>query len=155
MKGTTFNFIFLSFLLASSLTIMPLPSWGIWFHPAWVELVLCFWVLYLPQRFNLFYAWVIGLILDMLVGSILGLHALLFTLIAYVIKRFYQQIHMFPRWQQGVIIFIILALYQIILFWLQAIIGQPHSLSLFWISPLISMLLWPLIANLLQHYAKT
>lgn len=146
--------IFLSLFVASCLTIISLPTTLDWFHPPWVEIVLCFWILYLPQRFNVIYAWLIGLLMDALLSTTLGLHALAFVLMAYVIKKLYQQIRMFPRWQQGLSICLLLLIYRIILFWILTIVGQKPVLSFFWFPPLLSLLCWPLIASFLKPYAR-
>ena len=68
--------IAISVMIALVLTIIPLPEWGEALRPAWVALVVFYWVLALPERFNIGWAWLTGLLLDALTGSLLGAHAL-------------------------------------------------------------------------------
>ena len=64
--------IALSFLAAFMLTAMPLPDWALPWRPAWIAMVLVYWCMALPERVGVITGWVIGLILDVMHGSILG-----------------------------------------------------------------------------------
>jgi len=74
-SGKTFFVIGISLLMSLVLTILPLPAWASWWRPQWVFLVLIFWMLTLPYRVGLGVAWIMGLIVDLLLGTTLGLHA--------------------------------------------------------------------------------
>ena len=57
----------------------------------------------------------VGLFLDILTGSILGLHALLFVFITYICQRFFYQFRVAPVLQQSVILFFLFFVFKIIL----------------------------------------
>jgi len=79
--------IMASCLLGFALTIMPLPEqWANW-RPEWLALTLIHWGLLLPRKISLIFAWVVGLLVDAVYGSILGLHAFGFTLVLFMVLR--------------------------------------------------------------------
>ena len=57
---------------------------GLWLvPPQWAVLVLLFWVMTAPEAVGMVSAWVAGLLVDSLTGSLLGQHALTYVLIAW------------------------------------------------------------------------
>ena len=144
--------IFATLFIAFVFSIIPPPLWAIWFKPAWVEMVVFFWALYLPERFNLIVAWFIGLILDVLTNIPLGEHAATLTIATYFIKKFHQQLVLFPLWQQTCVMSFILLMHQFLLFLLQYFTGQ--STWLIWTPPLLNLILWPFFVNILKKSIK-
>lgn len=138
--------IVLSLVLASVLAIVPLPHWLVLWRPEWVALVLVYWVIALPHRVGLISAWAIGLLFDVLKGTLLGLNALVFTLFAYIGVTLYQRLRMFTQLQQSAIILMLIATGQLIIFWVQTATGQNTADNLgFVISSFTSALIWPLV----------
>ncbi len=87
-----YRIIYGSFFVALVLTVFPLPIIVNAFRPDWMILIIFYWVLALPHRVSVFHAFVLGLLLDLLLGSILGMHALLFSVLAYAVSINYQRI---------------------------------------------------------------
>jgi rod shape-determining protein MreD len=133
-----------SFGIALGLDLMPLPHWLAYWRPDWLALVLIYWGMALPDRVGLGTAWLLGMLLDVLTGTILGAHALALVLIAYVVQRFYLQLRAFPVWQQSFFLLFLLALYQLPLIWLLAL-GAQHQPILAWQTIISGSLMWPLI----------
>src|SRR5688572_13750927 len=90
------------------LTLFPLPNWAEVLRPAWVQLVLIYWVMTLPGSVGLFTGFVFGLIMDIALGSLLGQHALGLSLVSYIVIKNHQRLRLYPLIQQGVIIMFIL-----------------------------------------------
>ncbi|MFP6780976.1 MAG: rod shape-determining protein MreD, partial [Gammaproteobacteria bacterium] len=93
-----------SFVAAFMLTALPLPERVVAWRPAWVALVLSYWCLALPQRIGVVIAWVIGLLLDVMHGSLLGQHAFGLSVVAYVVVIYHQQIRVYPLFRQAFVI---------------------------------------------------
>jgi rod shape-determining protein MreD len=144
--------IWLTLLIALALDVLPLPGWVIWLRPSWVLLVLMYWALIMPYRVAVGYAFVVGLLLDLLQGSLLGLHALPFVLIIYVVAKAHKILKVFPMRQQMLVVFFLLLIEKIIIFAVQGFIGQLPSSWLYWLSILISTLLWPWVVILLHDW---
>lgn len=143
--------IIISFILAFILSLVPLSDGFALFRPQWIALVVIYWEITLPQKVGLGTAWVLGLLLDSLYGSLLGEHALALCVIAYFANRFHRQIRMFHLAQQSLIVFILVAIYQALLLWIQGVIGQLMHPYWAWVSVLMSMFVWPLVFFLLRH----
>lgn len=146
-----FLVIISSFIIALLISILPLPNWLNILWPQWVVLVVIYWVLALPHRVNLVIAWLLGLVLDGLYGSLLGEHALALTLVAYLVDRFHRQMRMYPILQQAICIFGLIFIYQLILIWIQGMLGLlTTDFYFFWASALTSMLFWPWVFTILR-----
>jgi rod shape-determining protein MreD len=100
---------------------------------------------------NIGIAWVIGLFLDLLTGTVLGVHALGLCLVAYLMVKFraWMQIHTF--WHQFLIMITLLIIYKIVIFLIEGLSG--HFVEWYYgISVLTSALIWPPLFYLLQGY---
>lgn len=142
--------ILTTLLIALILALLPMPDWTMWLRPAWVLIVLIYWAITAPDRVNVGVAWMTGLVVDVLNGSLLGEHALAFTIVIYFVSRIYIRIRMFPMMQQGLSIFIFVLLYQFVLYCIQGFIGELPRSHLYWLSSLTSMLLWPWLFVLMR-----
>ena len=138
-------------LVAFLLVLLPMPSWTIWLRPDWVLLVLIYWAMFSPDRVNVGIAWMMGIFLDVLKGTLLGEHALALTIVIYIVSRMSNRLRMYPLLQQGFSIFILVLLYQFILFCIQGFLGQLPITWLYWSSSFMSLLLWPWVFNILRQ----
>jgi rod shape-determining protein MreD len=135
--------------MAMGLALVPLPHWLAVWRPDWLALVLIYWCMAIPDRVGMGTAWVLGLLLDVLTGTILGLHALALVLIAYLVQRFYLQLRAFPVWQQSFILLFLLTIYQLPLFWLSGW-GARRDPALAWQAIISGSLVWPWIFALMR-----
>ena len=150
--------IALTFVVAMVLAIVPLPDsvpieLG-YLRPQWVVLVLIYWVIALPGRVGILVAWSIGLIVDVLLGSLLGQHGVAFILVAYIASSLYQRLRMFSLWQQSLIVFAIVGLNQLINFWIESIVGIGDWNMWYLLSSVVSALLWPSVFLLLRYLRR-
>ncbi|MFT6915127.1 MAG: rod shape-determining protein MreD [Motiliproteus sp.] len=146
--------ILLSFMLALILTEIPMPEVFEWGRPQWVALVLIYWVAALPHRVGPWYGWMIGLLLDILQGSLLGIHALSLALIATIISALHRRFRMYPLWQQALLVLIMVGIYQQLLNWGQALQGAHSDSLLFLLPSLVSAFIWPWVFVLLRSIRR-
>jgi len=146
--------IVLSFVVALMLTALPMPAWAALWRPAWVALVLVYWCMAAPRYAGIMMGWVLGLFLDVLAGTLLGQHALALAVVAFIVHRFHRQVRVLPFWQQGVSVFGLVFLYQVLILWITGIRGMPVLASAYWSSPLVSMLLWPWVFIVLRDVRR-
>lgn len=143
-----------TFLLALVLEILPLPAWVQWLQPAWVVLAVIFWVVAAPAQVGLVSVFIVGILLDLLMGSLLGEHALLLVLIAYLTMHNQARICLSPFLHQSVMIFIWMVLYQLFLFWINTLRGGGYWSMALLLPALTTAILWPWMCQLLSVYAQ-
>jgi rod shape-determining protein MreD len=143
-------FIFLTIIIAFLLTLLPMPGWAIWLRPSWVLMVLIYWTIANPEQVNVGIAWMIGILLDVLQGTLLGEHALAMTIVIYFVVRMVSRLRMYPLMQQGLSIMVLVLVYQSILFCIQGFLGSMPQSWMYWSSSLTSMLLWPWVAGIMR-----
>lgn len=139
-------------LIGFVLQIFPLPLWLIWYRPAWVLLILMFWLIALPSRVGVLVALVVGLLLDLLQGTLLGQHALVFTVIAYYLLHFHSQIGGFRVWEQLLLVAVTTAFYVGVQIWVMALAGMPHEVWRYSGIVVITILFWPWVRFLLEDF---
>lgn len=142
--------ILTTLFIALVLALLPMPDWTIWLRPAWVLMVLIYWAMMVPMRVSVGLAWFMGLIVDLLNGTLLGEHALAYTIVIYFVTRLYLRLRMSPILQQGISILVFVFMYQFILYCIQGFIGELPPSYLYWLSSVTSMLLWPWLFVLLR-----
>lgn len=140
----------LTFLAAIALTIVPLPHWAVWLRPMWVPMLLITWVMLKPEWAHIGIAFVVGLFLDVLLGTIMGEHALALSFVCYFVARFHHNLKLFPISQQALVVFLLLFCYQFIGFWIQHFVSHAAGTWWYWLPILPSALLWPLLFWMMQ-----
>ena len=135
--------IVLTLAAAIVLSLLYLPPLLDVLRPYWVALVIIYWCLETQDRITLGMAFAIGLLLDLLSGSLFGLHALSLVILVYLVTRFRARIRFFPPWQQALSIFALLLNDRIILLWIIILRGDPMPDLSFWLPPVVGTLLWP------------
>ena len=153
-RGGGIIIIGLSILVALVLTLIPLPDWATSLRPEWLALVLLYWTMALPHRVGIGTAFGCGLLLDVLRGAVLGQHALALVLIIYLTLKVYQQIRVYPMWQQALSITGLLLLYQVMILWVNGIMDVPSRGWTFWLPTFTSTLMWPWIYLLLRDVRR-
>ncbi|BDM63100.1 rod shape-determining protein MreD [Shewanella sp. NFH-SH190041] len=146
----------LTMLLGLMFQIMPLPDVVEAWRPDWLLLVLIYWAMALPYRYNILTAFVFGVALDVLLGATLGIRALAFSLVIYVVVLHFQRLRNFPVWQQSCVVALLVSFYHLVVFWAEFIMDGAHfSLTLFF-PALSSLLLWHwvflILRRLRRHY---
>jgi rod shape-determining protein MreD len=140
-----------SYLLALILTIWPLPAWAEAFRPAWVPLVTLYWCFWLPERMGVIVAFLAGLLVDTLSGTLLGEHALALVLVAWAALWMHLQVRVFPWWQQCVVVALILALNAFVLFWVDGMLGYTLGVGTRMLPVLVSAAIWPWLLQVLSR----
>lgn len=133
---------------------MPLPIGIDEYRPNWALLVLIYWALALPNRVNVLFAWFIGFIIDVLLGSVLGVNAFATALVVYVSANNFQKIRNFSLWQQSLIVGLFIALYHLSVFWIQRVVLDV-DFSMSYLKPVLtSAPIWPVVFLLLRKIRR-
>jgi rod shape-determining protein MreD len=137
------------------LSQMPLPSMLVWWRPEWVAMIVIYWVMALPNRFGIGMAWVSGLALDILKGSLLGMNALSLTTIAFLTLILHRRLRMYPLWQQALMVLVLVGINQLIFHWIQSLTGSTGDTLIFLLPAVVSAILWPWVFVVLRGIRRT
>ena len=144
-----------TFVAAFILVSIPSPDWADQFRPDWVSLVLIYWCLATPQRVGVGTGWTVGLMLDVLYGSLLGQQALAKTIIAFLTIKLHLRVRMFPPWQQALFIFILLIIDHLVVMWIKGMTEQPPEVLSRWTPIVVGMVVWPWVFMFLRKVRRT
>jgi rod shape-determining protein MreD len=151
---TGFFRVAITILLALLFAIVELPQAIEPARPKLLLLFVIYWSLSTPRLMGLSLAWLCGLAIDLLMSPILGQHALAFLLVAYLTHKFQLRIRIFPIWHQTLTVFMLLALYEFLIFWIDGIIGPAVTTWMRWLPVVSSTLLWPVIVAVLDTWTR-
>ncbi len=147
-------FIGITLLIALILSIMPLPLELKAFRPDWLALVIIYWTMALPHKVNIGVAWILGFVLDILLGTVLGVHALAMSLIIYITGSNFQKLRNFSLLQQAAIIFVFLVLYHFVIFWANRFLIKVDFSIEYLYPALTSSLFWLWLFPVLRGYRR-
>ena len=141
-----------SYLFSSNLQLI---------KPTFVLITLIYWNMALPDRVGITAAVSFGIFVDLIEGSLLGLHGILFVLITYICQRFFYQFRVSPLWQQSFILFFLFLLYKQI-FALDFINANEDITNLTdrlflmnsFLFALFSALIWSPLLLILRYYRR-
>jgi len=146
--------IFLSFVVALFLSILPLPDGINLFKPDWVALVLIYWVMATPNRIGVLIGWSVGIVADVMYGSLFGIHAMSLALVAYLIQLLYHRLRLFPRWKQAINIAVVIGIHMLLGLVLQNFV-KPISYDFsYWFPVFTSLLFWPWVFIILRDVRR-
>lgn len=148
------SIIVISFIVAIMLTAMPLPEWAINWRPAWVAMVLIYWCMALPHRVGIGVGWFLGILLDVLQGTLLGQNAIGLTILAFLTLKSHQRVRMYPLVQQALVICLFVLVYQLLSLWVRGIMGVPPRSWTYWMPAFTSMVLWPWLFIILRDLRR-
>jgi len=135
--------LFIAFLLALALTILPLPELLIGIRPPWVLLLALYLQYYIPERFNVGILFTTGLIMDVLLSTVIGEHAFALTLVSWIASSKTRRFYFFSIGQQMGLIAVFSLLYQFTIVTIDAFSGFNISFISAIGSSIASVVLWP------------
>lgn len=146
--------VLVTIIVAYGLTSIPLPAVIDPFRPDFVLLFVIYWSLSAPRHLGLMAAWFCGLLLDVFKGTVLGQHALAFLVVAFATHYWQLRIRIFPIWQQAATVFMLLAVYQFIVFWIDGIVGDAVTNIARWLPVITGALLWPFLVATMDTWNR-
>lgn len=146
--------IWISFIIALILQAVPWPGPLEMMRPTWAILISCYWILALPHRVNVGSALILGLMWDLVIGTTLGVHGIVMSVVAYIVALNFQMLRNMALWQQAVFIGLISVLGEFLEFFGEFILKDvefnPHLL---W-SGAVNCILWPWMFLLLRRVRR-
>ena len=140
------------------LNIIPLPDIFNSIKPPILLLILIYWCMAYPNLINLTYAFITGIIIDILLIMPLGYNALSYTITIYLTLLYYPQIRLHSSWNQMLSLLLILIPFFLTSAIINNILKIDYNISDIIISIIVSVTIWPALFSMLrfirQKYAS-
>ena len=134
---------YMALLVALILTIMPLPSVLVACRPPWVLLLILYIQFYYPDLFKLSLVFLLGLVLDSLLATVIGEHAFSLCFVAWLANSKARRFSFFPMSQQMIFISLFAGVYQLTIVLLDSLLGNQGQMVTVLGGSVVSVLLWP------------
>jgi rod shape-determining protein MreD len=145
MRGPSLFYVYVTLFFALLCQLFPWTGQGVIFRPDFMLVVLLYWLLRAPHLCNVGTAWVVGLLVDLATGSLLGQHALAFTLTAYIALSFQRRLVLFSAVQITLYVLGLILFARVALLILKLFAGNEAP-SWHYLWPVITgILLWHLL----------
>ena len=142
------HLFWLTMVAALVLQLLELPGWLAAIRPPFVPMAVAYWALTTgPQPTGVLGAWLAGLMLDVLLGTVLGQHALGLVIIVFMVRQSRNFLVLFPVWQAGAILTPLWLLYTFLMFWIDGVTGHQADPWMRWLPVISAALLWPAVAG--------
>lgn len=137
--------IYFTLLIALVCQLFPWVGQGVIFRPDFMLVVLLYWLLRAPGICNIGTAWIAGLLVDLATGSLLGQHALSFTITAFVALSYQRRLVLFNTWQLAGYVIALLTLARVLMLLLKLFAGYENP-SWYYLWPIFTgLLLWQIM----------
>ncbi len=144
--------ILLTILLSLFVSLITLPLG--YYSPEWILLVLIYWAIAIPSINKLFLAFLLGFLVDIVLGQVLGISSLFYVILIYIVLRLYNSLRYMTIAQQSFVIFFLIIIKQHLLIWAYIIIGKTIEYQAILIGSFMNAFLWPLIFFALRYVRR-
>lgn len=142
------------FMVAFVLEIMPWPVGFQGLRPAWIALLLIYWSLALPDKISVGTAFIAGIVWDLLLGSILGIHALVLSLAIYVVAKYHLILRNLSLWLQSLLVMAYIMLIRLAIFLVELVLHGATFNSQELLGAVVSGVLWPWFFLLMRQIRR-
>ena len=147
------NPLFIWGSLLTALALNMAQNMGLWGRAAWVPdllaCVLVFWSVHQPQRIGMVAAFVFGLAMDVHTSSLLGQHALAYTVMSFLAIAIHRRLLWFSVPSQALQVLPLFLAAHLIELLVRMLAGGQFPGVLMLAAPFIEALLWPVVSILL------
>ena len=143
---------FIAFTLIAALIVnfLPWPGPLLAMKPDIVALVVLYWCIQQPHKLGFAAAWLMGLMMDVAGGSLLGQHALAYSVLAFAGIVLHRRVLMFTLRNQILHVIPILLLSDLIVLVIRTLAGADFPGFNYFTGSLIAGALWPVMCFLLK-----
>ena len=143
MKGpATVGLIFFSLVIAFLLSVLPWSGTWLLARPDFVILVLLFWTLHEPRSIGQGVAFALGLLMDVTDSMLLGQHAFAYVIAAFGAQVLRVRILTFGFGEQTLHVLGIMVVTSLVMLVLNMLLGADFPGFAYFISPVVTALLW-------------
>ncbi|MCC7487439.1 MAG: rod shape-determining protein MreD [Burkholderiales bacterium] len=144
------GFIAVTLLAALLLNLLPWSGHAILVKPDFVALIVLYWCIEAPRRIGFLAAWLLGLVMDVADGTLLGQHALAYTILAYAGIALHRRVRMFAVTPQVLHVVALLVMTDLVVIAVRVIAGADAPGLLYFAGSLAGGALWPVLGLVLK-----
>jgi rod shape-determining protein MreD len=144
------GFIALTLIAALMLNLLPWSGAWLWLKPDFVALVVLYWCIEQPRKVGFVSAWMMGLFMDVADGTLLGQHALAYSILAYAGIVLHRRVRMFSGTPQVVHVLVLLLLNDLIVLAVRLAAGADFPGLQYFIGSFVAAALWLPLGALLK-----
>ncbi|MGH8661053.1 MAG: rod shape-determining protein MreD [Burkholderiales bacterium] len=136
------GFIALTLVAALMLNLLPWSGAWLWLKPDFVALVVLYWCIEQPRKVGFVSAWMMGLIMDVADGTLLGEHALAYSILAYAGIVLHRRVRMFSGTPQAVHVLLLLLMTDLVVLGIRLVAGADFPGLQYFIGSFVAAALW-------------
>jgi rod shape-determining protein MreD len=144
------GFIALTLLSALMLNLLPWSGAGLWIKPDFVALVVLYWCIEHPRKVGFVSAWMMGLFMDIADGTLLGQHALAYSILAFAGIVLHRRVRMFSGTPQALHVLLLLLINDVIVLAIRLAAGADFPGLQYFIGSFVAAALWLPLGALLR-----
>lgn len=148
------GFIALTLIAALMLNLLPWSGAWLWVKPDLVALVVLYWCVEQPRKVGFISAWLMGLFMDIADGSLLGQHALAYSILAYAGIVLHRRVRMFSGTPQVVHVLLLLLMNDLIVLAIRLAAGADFPGLQYFLGSFVAAALWLPLGVLLKHLLR-
>lgn len=142
------------FTVGFMLEIMPWPNGSQGFRPSWVILILIYWALALPDKISIGTAFVAGIIWDLVLGSVLGIHALVLSISIYFVAKHHIVVRNLSLWLQSLLAMLYVIAIRLFIFIVELVLHSAEFNTQEIFGAIVSGILWPWVFLLMRQIRR-
>lgn len=151
MLGRTPTTAMITATFATALVLELLP-WGGLPMPNFLALMLVFWNVFQPRRIGIALAWLLGMVMDVHAGSLLGQHALAYSMLSYGAIALHRRLLWYSLAGQALQLLPLFLLAHVIVALVHLFFSGIGPSWMFFLSPFFTAMLWvPLTSVIIQR----
>jgi rod shape-determining protein MreD len=143
------NPFFIALTVIAAFLLNLLPWGGAAGVPDFVAVVLIFWSIHQPRKLGIGIAFLMGVLMDVHAASLLGQHALAYTLLSYFAIMIHRRVLWFSVWTQALHVLPLLAVMQTVELVVQSMVSGKLPGWDYFAPSLVTALIWPVVSILL------
>ena len=144
------GFIALTLIAALMLNLLPWAGAWLWIKPDFVALVVLYWCIEQPRKVGFISAWLMGLFMDIADGTLLGQHALSYSILAYAGIVLHRRVRMFSGTPQVMHVLLLLLMNDLIVLAIRLAAGADYPGAQYFLGAFVAAALWLPLGALLK-----
>jgi rod shape-determining protein MreD len=144
------GYVALTLFVAFMLNLLPLSGVLLALRPDFVALTLLYWGIEHPRRVAFLPAFVLGVLMDVANGSLLGQHALAYSVLMFAAIAAHRRVPLYGPREQMLHVFAVLVGMQLLVLLVRRAAGGEFPGWWYFLSSVSGAIVWPAVRHLLR-----